>query len=324
MLGAVALLLSRWVPPFYLLIVPAIFLQKAHNLAPIYHAWARADFRRVMLQNKLRYVWAPLTTFIICLLVGLASGITGNQALSYCLLVPFTFWNLHHFAAQNFGLLSLYRNRQGPESLAQRRLDKFFCFFMMLVAVPAMIYTANWSPFLTGMILPLAKPAFAAEGARIAFAAVTLALTAWMVAHELRRRRDVSKPRLLLILQVGLPAAIGFWQPLFFWTSVAVNHWFASIGINAHAYSVHRRGIAFEARAMALALAGYALLIPFSSAALELLAHHRALALDQVLQSVLAASFTGQTAVHFLYDRHLFKLSRPEVRETIGRDLLVT
>ena len=92
---------------------------------------------------------------------------------------------------------------------------------------------------------------------------------------------------------------------------VTVNHWLAAIGLSSHAYARHKQcspWLFVVAVTLAGTLIGYAI---FTAV------------MYSPRLAILALSLRGALGIwHFLQDRWVWKLSDPQVRATIGRDLL--
>jgi hypothetical protein len=86
---------------------------------------------------------------------------------------------------------------------------------------------------------------------------------------------------------------------------ISVTHWLTDLGLSAWR---SRRAWAFIAAALAAGALGFIWFVPHDHG------YHRRSA--QLTQLAMSISF-----VHFLYSRWVWKLSDPQVRATIGRDL---
>ena len=112
---------------FFVLAVPLWF---GHRVSSAWLAYATPAYRPLLATQRLRFIVAPLAIAAICFAVLLApesllpmpldDRVVGLAVLDYLLVS-------YHYAAQHFGLLSLYRARAGRASDANaRRLDRWF------------------------------------------------------------------------------------------------------------------------------------------------------------------------------------------------------
>lgn len=247
----------------------------------------------------------------------------------------------HHFAAQHFGLLSLYRSRAGRASDAvTRRLDRWFAlvvgggFVVLADALAGSIaFQDRWiNPLLGGNWLDVFARALHDGG--IAFVAI---LTGLMLYVELRSQRT-SLPRVTYILSVSSMVLVAFLarDPFLFIVLWSVQHWSAAMGLTSLAASggaqspgthwlqllapINRRGWA-----VLLVLAVIStLLLPLLE--VEAVTDEYAYA-DRIfgeaarwlrsspyVPALLALGFaTG--FIHYLLDRAVFRFSSPDVRQ---------
>ena len=112
---------------FFVLAVPLWF---GHRVSSAWLAYATPAYHALLATQRLRFVVAPLAIAVACFSVllapesvlpmPLAERVVWLAILDYLLVS-------YHFAAQHFGLLSLYRARAGRASDAStRRLDRWF------------------------------------------------------------------------------------------------------------------------------------------------------------------------------------------------------
>jgi hypothetical protein len=253
----------------------------------------------------------------------------------------------HHFAAQHFGLLSLYRARAGRASDAStRRLDRWFAlvvgggFVVLAEALGGSIaFQERWIDPLLGAS---GADAFA-RALRDGGIALVVILTAMMLRVELRSPRP-SLPRVAYVLGVSGMVLFAFLarDPFLFIVVWSIQHWSAAMGLTSLVTSrgqpppavgwqrllapINRRGWAVL---FALAVVS-ALLLPllevqavsdeyayadriFGDAALWLRS-------SPFVPALLALGFASGF-VHYVLDRAAFRFSSPEVRQA-ARGLL--
>ncbi|HZN48924.1 MAG TPA: hypothetical protein VFB71_14975, partial [Ramlibacter sp.] len=112
---------------FFALTVPLWF---GHRISSAWLAYATPAYRPLLATQRLRFVLAPLAIAVACFGLLLAPESVLPMPLTervVCFAVLDYLLVSHHFAAQHFGLLSLYRARSGRASDAiARRLDRWF------------------------------------------------------------------------------------------------------------------------------------------------------------------------------------------------------
>lgn len=120
----------------------AIMLEQAHVISPIVLAWTHGGLRRIALQRWPRCVAAP----IIILVASILSPFWFVWGLYAAL-------NMHHFGAQNFGILSLYR--KGWKSPDARVIGWLLCVGGTILWMIALPFTAilDWSHWITDITL---------------------------------------------------------------------------------------------------------------------------------------------------------------------------
>jgi len=253
----------------------------------------------------------------------------------------------HHFAAQHFGLLSLYRARAGRSSDARtRRLDRWFAlavgggFVVLANALAGTIaFQDRWIEPLLGA-RALDDFARTLRDGSVVFVVI---LTASMLHVEIRSRSP-SLPRAAYVVSVAAMVLFGFLarDPFLFIVLWSVQHWSAAMGLASLVASgtdqsprtrwqrllapINRRGWAVL---VVLAVVS-AFLLPvleveavsdeyayadriFGDAALWLRS-------SPFVPALLALGFASGF-IHYLLDRAAFRFSSPEVRQA-ARGLL--
>jgi hypothetical protein len=331
---------------FFALAVPLWF---GHRVSSAWLAYATPAYRPLLATQRLRFVVAPLAIAVACFAIllapegvlpmPLAERVVWLAILDYLLVS-------YHFAAQHFGLLSLYRSRAGRASDAMTRwLDRSFA----LVVGGGLVVVANALAgsiaFQGRWIAPLVGQdgsdglARALHGAGVVFVVV---LTVAMLLVELRWPRP-SLPRVAYILGISAMVLCAFeGDPFVFLVLWSVQHWSAAMGLTSLAASggaqtpgarwqrllepVNRRGWAVL---LVLAIVS-ALLLPvleveavsdeyayadriFGAAALWLRS-------SPFVPALLALGFASGF-IHYLLDRAAFRFSSPDVRQA-ARGLL--
>jgi type IV secretory pathway TrbD component len=128
-----------------------------------------------------------------------------------------------------------------------------------------------------------------------------------------------SLPRAIFILTDGLALILIFHIGLWGFAIIAMNHWLVAIGLASHVHA-NREGVSPWPFALGLCLAGLLLFAALFVDPVKLLSGGISTAMLSF--SAAAVGFRlGLGFVHFLYDRWIWRLSDPQVRATIGRDL---
>jgi hypothetical protein len=332
---------------FFALTVPLWF---GHRVSSAWLAYATPAYRPLLATQRLRFVVAPLAIAAACFALLLApesvlpmpltERVVWLAVLDYLLVS-------HHFAAQHFGLLSLYRARAGRASDAiARRLDRWFAlvvgggFVVMAEALAGSIaFQERWVDPLLGA----GGSGVVARTLRDGGIVFVVILTALMLRVEMRSQRP-SLPRVAYVLGVSVMVLFAFLarDPFLFIVLWSVQHWSAAMGLASLAASggtqapgahwqrllapINRRGWA-----MLLVLAVVsALLLPvmeveavtdqYAYADRIFGAAARWLRSSPFVPALLALGFaTG--FIHYLLDRAAFRFSSPDVRRA-ARGLL--
>jgi len=309
------LLLCLWAstPPAALSPSLLVLLQTGHLLSPIALAWNHRGFRAVIRQQPVKYVLVPALVLLNTTAVGIATGtifsdfhprrglsVKIDPASDYrnpfvMMLVVYSAWNAYHFAMQNFGILSIYRRKSHIYGPGQRRVDMIFCIVMM--------GAATFLPFAPHLRLDRSVIQYV-------YASIALVGIPFMLWREMLTGA-FCLPRVLFIFTNAVGLVLVFWQGLWGFAIIAVNHWLVAIGLSSHVYSVHRDRppIVFAAVLIIAGVLGFALLfVSFPTLTIKVTMPAVGLRI-------------GLGFVHFLYDRWIYKLSDPQVRATIGRDI---
>jgi hypothetical protein len=332
---------------FFALTVPLWF---GHRISSAWLAYATPAYRPLLATQRLRFVVAPLAIAVACFAVLLApESVLPMPLLERVLWLAVLDYLLvsHHFAAQHFGLLSLYRARAGRASDAiARRLDRWFAlvvgggFVVVAEAVAGSIaFQDRWVDPLLGAGWSDVVARTLRDGGTV-FVAL---LTALMLTVELRSQRP-SVPRMAYVLGVAAMVLFAFLarDPFLFIVVWSVQHWTAAMGLTSLAASggreapgarwhrllapINRRGWAVL---LVLAVVS-ALLLPVME--VEAVTDEYAYA-DRIFGEAarwlrsspfvpaLAALGFASGFIHYLLDRAAFRFSSPEVRQA-ARGLL--
>jgi hypothetical protein len=212
------------------------------------------------------------------------------------MLVVYAAWNAYPFAMQNFGVLSIYRRKSQSYGPGQRRADMIFCIVVMGAAT-----VLTFAPHLRldrGVIYHVYA----------SMAAVGILFMLWRETLT----GAFCLPRILFIFTTAVGLVLVFQQGLWGFAIIAVNHWLVAIALSSHVYLVHRGRppVVFAAILIIAGMLGFVLLfVPFPTLTIKVTMPAVGLRI-------------GLGFVHFLYDRWVYKLGDPQVRGTIGRDIV--
>ena len=332
---------------FFVLAVPLWF---GHRVASAWLAYATPAYHALLATQRLRFVVAPLAIAVACFAVllapesvlpmPLAERVVWLAILDYLLVS-------YHFAAQHFGLLSLYRARAGRASDAStRRLDRWFAllvgggFVVLANALAGSIaFQDRWIDPLLGAGVSDTFVRTLRDGSSI----FVVIMTALVLQVELRSQRP-SVPRVAYVVGVSAMVLFGLLalDPFVFIVLWSVQHWSAAMGLASLAASggpqahgarwqrllapINRRGWAVL---LVLAVVS-TLLLPvleveavsdeyafadriFGQAALWLRS-------SPFVPALLALGF-ATSFIHYVLDRAAFRFSSPDVRQA-ARGLL--
>jgi hypothetical protein len=347
--GAALTCLSVRLPMSAIILWTILLTQTGHLLSPMVLAWSHEDFRAIMLRRRIKFVVVPVGILLGSALTGFFSGrklplrfdavnftVAAGPATLAELKNPFmamvalyAAWNAYHFGKQAFGVMSIYRHKQGSYGTGQRRIDLVYCCTVVwaAMAMPFIPKIAEGIHNLTGWpahphpFLDYVKPVY--FGAALILISAMLAREWWSLPR--RRPGGRSLPRAIFILTYGLGLILIFHFGLWGFAIIALNHWLVAIGIASH---IHARsqgpGVRGQGRSWLFALAvmgvGFALFCALFVDFTKVPTH--GLSTAALSFTVTAVSIRlGLGFVHFLYDRWLYKLSDPQVRATIGKDV---
>jgi hypothetical protein len=267
-----------------------------------------------MRRHPTKYIGVPLALILTTTTIGAATSLwatdlhidiglkirihnlTDYKQPFVMLVVLYSLWNAYHFGMQNFGVLSIYRRKSGS---GNRRADMTYCLFVQ-AAASFLVFAPH---------LGLDR-----DVARDSYVLSVLAGVLLMMPWENR-----LSPRILLILTDAVGLVLIFWSGLWGFAIWSVNHWLVAIGLSSHVYAMHRgrSAVAFIAGLSAASIVIF-WLIYGSGVNLHTLFDPRFV----VHTTMIALSLRyGFAFTHFLYDRWLWQLSKPEVRVTIGKNL---
>ena len=209
-----------------------------HRVGSTWLAYGTTAYRPLLRAEPLRFLLVPAAIAASCFAVLLPEDgalpwsrgerVVGLAILDYVLVT-------YHFAAQHFGVLSLYRARAGRTRARLRRCDRVFALLVGGVLVFVAEIVAGTVAFIDLWIDPWLDPdrVTAAAGTIAGIGtAVVAASTLGMLAIEARAERP-SLPRALYL--VGMAAMVGVAfavrTPFVFVVLWTAQHWIVATGL---------------------------------------------------------------------------------------------
>jgi hypothetical protein len=316
-----------------------------HRLCSTYLAYCTEAYRPLLRTQPVRFVVIPILVTLACFVIFLP----GDSALPWSreerlvgLAIIDYAWVTYHFAAQHFGVLSLYRSRADRAvSVQTRRLDRFFALsvggvlvFVADILAGAVAYQEQWIdrwPFIQWIVANQ-------DQIRVLGTVALGIITALMLIAEFRSQQW-SLPRVLYILGIAIMVGIAF-QPrslflfLVVWTS---QHWIVATGLASRtpvAESAPKAGNFFRRAFHELNVRPWAILLFLTALSIFLLPIFEVEANREIgtyygdrifgalatqlrtsswVPALLALGFASGF-IHYLLDRNVFRMSEPQVR----------
>ena len=322
-----------------------------HRVSSAWLAYLTPGYRPLLATQRLRFVVVPVVVVVACFAVLLAPErvlpLPFEERVLWLAIVNYLMVT-HHFAAQHFGLLSLYRARAGRASDPRaRRLDRLFALGVgggIVVVADALSGSIAFQDRWIDPLLGAAGADLLAGVVHDGGIAVVALLTLLVLGVELRSGRP-SLPRIGYVASVAgmVLLALVAREPFLFIVLWSVQHGSAAMGLaslvaaggeHAGATRAQRWLAAINRRrwAVLLVLAALsALLLPLMEveAVSDEYVYADRLVGDAAwwLRSspfvpVLLALGFATGFVHYLLDRAAFRFSSPEVRRA-ARGLLL-
>ncbi|MBB3177947.1 hypothetical protein FHW64_002349 [Variovorax sp. Sphag1AA] len=333
---------------FFVLAVPLWF---GHRVSSAWLAYATPGYRPLLARQRLRFVVAPVLIAVACFAVMLAPEsvlpMPLEERVLWLVVLDFLLVS-HHYAAQHFGLLSLYRGRAGrAASPNARRLDRWFAlivgggFVVVAQALTGSIaFQERWiDPWLGEFASDLLARTLHDGGI-----ALVVILTGLVLGVELRSGRP-SLPRIGYVLSLTAMVLVAFIarDPFLFIVLWSVQHWSAAMGLTSLAASGGDQAATTRGQRLLAPINrhGWAVLLVLATASVLLLPLLEVEAVSD--DYVYADRIFGQAAwwlrsspfvpvllalgfatgfIHYLLDRAAFRFSSPDVRQA-ARGLLV-
>jgi hypothetical protein len=322
-----------------------------HRVGSVWLAYFTSAYRPLLGSQPIRFVLAPIliavATFALLMPADDALPFTRAQRVIGLVILDYALVT-YHFAAQHFGLLSLYRVRGGTRSAGRLRLlDRLYALGIGGALVILAEVLAGTVFFQDLWVDPWLDPAWVASAQavlRVVGTALVVVATVGLLAYELFVGRP-SLPRTLYLLGIALMVLVALHAKslfvfVFLWTA---QHWITAVGLTTRVaraepdpgrswwyrlwHVVNRRPWLLV---LTLALLSV-LLLPIME--VEALGEGGTFYGDRIfgalaellrtstlVPALVALGFTT-AFLHYLLDRATYRLSDPEVR-TAARGLL--
>ena len=212
-----------------------------HRFSTVYLAFSSPSYGSLLALQRVRFLIAPvaIAALVFGFLFAPASVLPLSLGARVVLLMMLDyFFNLHHFAVQHYGVLSIYRLRAGQDPTSRIKVfEKIYCLWVggALVLLGEIFQGA----FLFESILlkPLVSHETLVGMHGVAQGLATLiivAFTAGLLIAEWKSGRP-SLPKSLYLLSVGALCVsayfLSFDDFVALWT---IQHWIVSVGLAGH------------------------------------------------------------------------------------------
>jgi hypothetical protein len=211
----------------------------SHRFSSTWLAYATTAYRPLLLADPVRFIIVPIAIIAACFATLLpeddvlpftrAERVVALATLDFVLVT-------YHFAAQHFGVLSLYRVRSGRSAdIRTRCLDRIFALGVggaLVVVVEAVLQTTLFQEGWVAEWLDTAWLDNASGPLRSVATALVVALTLALFASEARASR-ASLPRILYVAGVAAMVCLGLQtdRPLLFVAVWSAQHWLAATAL---------------------------------------------------------------------------------------------
>ena len=211
----------------------------SHRFGSTWLAYATTAYRPLLRAERVRFVIIPLVITAVCFGIVLpgddALPFTRAERLIGLAAIDFAFVT-YHFAAQHFGVLSLYRVRSGRSGdLWARRVDRLFAMVVggaLVVVAEAVAGTPLIKEAWVEPWLDLNWLAAASDTLRIVATTLIVVLTAALLVLE-ARAASISLPRVLYAGGVALMVGGALYtdRPFLFIAVWTAQHWLAATAL---------------------------------------------------------------------------------------------
>jgi hypothetical protein len=211
----------------------------SHRFGSMWLAYATTAYRPLLRAEPVRFVIIPIAIAAACFATVLpgddALPFTRSERLLALATIDFGFVT-YHFAAQHFGVLSLYRVLSGRSAdLWTRRLDRLFAMVVggaLVVVAEAVAGTTLFKEVWVGPWLDPERLAAASDTLRVVATILLVALTLVLVVVE-AFAASVSLPRILYAVGVAVMVGVALYtdRPFLFVAVWTAQHWLAATAL---------------------------------------------------------------------------------------------
>ena len=211
----------------------------SHRFGSTWLAYATTAYRPLLRAEPARFVIVPIAIVAACFAILLpaddALPFTRSERVMALATADFVLVT-YHFAAQHFGVLSLYRVHGGRIADPwMRRLDRLFALVVggaLVMVVEAVAETTMFQEMWVGPWLDPERLAGASGAMRAVATVLLVALTLALLVRE-ARAPSVSIPRVLYIAGVAMMVYGGLHtdRPFLFVAVWTAQHWLAATGL---------------------------------------------------------------------------------------------
>ena len=210
-----------------------------HRFGSTWLAYATTAYRPLLRAEPARFVIIPISIAVVCFAILLpgddALPFTRGERVLALATLDFVLVT-YHFAAQHFGVLSLYRVRSGRSAdVWTRRLDRIFALGVggaLVVVVEAVLQTALFQDVLAWQWLDPEWLDEASGPLRVLATTSVIALSVALFASEALAPR-LSLPRILYVAGVAVMVGVGLHtdRPILFVAVWSAQHWLAATAL---------------------------------------------------------------------------------------------
>jgi hypothetical protein len=320
-----------------------------HRISTTYSVLGTSILKEDREKHPIRYHYVPAGIVVGCILLSCAftfhsafdfmpsvhAQLWGFFLLAYVMMI----WELWHFCAQEFGVLSIYRIRAGQRASEDKRFDRRFTIILMMGTNVVLYICWGFANYIDVLFYGLPDWKFGSElREQIALLALLagVIVTAWACVREWRHPQR-SIPKIAFYLLVGghtvllyaFPRAFGL-----FFLSYVFHHWMVSVGLfgrtTLNAFKADTRDTRAALKRLGVSIAQILIVfVPWylffgsldTSGNLTPVPNAQSFEgmppAVKVYSGVIIASFFALSFLHFYYDRCFYAFSRPAVRKDV-------
>lgn len=317
----------------------------AHRLSSAYLAWCVSEYRSVVRHKKGYFIVWPLV-----LLIGFALFLLPPDTIlplpriwRFGILAAVDyFWSLYHFACQHYGVLAVYRSRQPrnagtlPFTPGLLRWDWILCLWVSgLLSVGMDLHYGEFEPLRLWQDWTGGVNRGLWTGQASVFKSLLSGIVVgfWGYTLYYYRQQRQSIARMLYVSSLCVMTLTSFYvSPVLYFVLIQVQHWLVSLGLTQYMasrsrvrhpgvwYGFWQRINTWPLGALFVLVIASVVLMPFLEADTYLLHPQETSAFLAHWQGSFGLYILGllafwSAAVHYLYDRGVFRFSDAQVRQ---------